>query len=98
MLKLSARIFDPLGRITPFILNLKILFQELCLDATDWDVDLTVSLREKWEKMIEQLPSFNDIAVPRNCFVSKANRSAVELHGFLDASIKAYMLLFIFVL
>ena len=40
VLKMSASIFDPLGLITPFSVNLKILFQELCLDATDWNSEL----------------------------------------------------------
>ena len=31
VLKMSVRIFDPLGLITPFSINLNILFQELCL-------------------------------------------------------------------
>ncbi len=90
VLKLSARIFDPLGLITPFTISLKILFQELCLDSTDWDASLTASLKEKWMRIIKELASLSDIVVPRNCFASKASRILTELHGFSDASQKAY--------
>ena len=90
VLRLSARIFDPLGLIMPFTISLKILFQELCLDSTDWDTTLTESLKEKWMSIINELASLYDSVVPRKCFASKASRILTELHGFSDASQKAY--------
>ena len=90
VLKMSARVFDPLGLITPFSINLKILFQELCSEATDWDVELSNPFKNKWEKLILQLPALDDIAVTRNCFPASDNGQVVELHGFSDASTKAY--------
>ena len=90
VLKMSARVFDPLGLITPFSINLKILFQELCSEATDWDVELSNPFKNKWEKLILQLPALDDIEVTRNCFPASDNGQVVELHGFSDASTKAY--------
>ena len=37
VLKLSAKIFDPLGLLSPFTINMKVLFQILCSKGTDWD-------------------------------------------------------------
>ena len=36
-LKLRAKIFDPMGFLTPFTTGLKILFQELCVGKINWD-------------------------------------------------------------
>ena len=38
VLKLTAKIFDPLGFVSPFVIQLKILFQMLCQDKLDWDL------------------------------------------------------------
>jgi len=35
VLKLSAKIFDPLGLISPFVVQLKILFQALCVEQVN---------------------------------------------------------------
>ena len=35
ILRLTAKIFDPLGFVSPFVIQLKILFQSLCQDKLD---------------------------------------------------------------
>ena len=60
------------------------------MEATDWDVELSVPFKNKWEKLILQLPALDDIPVTRNCFPASDNGHAVELHGFSDASTEAY--------
>ena len=37
VLKLSAKIFDPIGLLTPFTINMRILFQILCIEKVTWD-------------------------------------------------------------
>ena len=37
VLKMSAKIFDPVGLLTPFTINVKILFQSLCVERVNWD-------------------------------------------------------------
>lgn len=44
VLKLTAKIFDPIGFLTPFTVEMKILFQKLCLDKIDWDSDMKGTL------------------------------------------------------
>ena len=40
LLKASEKIFDQIGILSPFTVNLKILFQLLCCDRVDWDEKL----------------------------------------------------------
>ena len=40
VLKVTAKVFYPLGFLTPVTVNMKILFQELCIDKAHWDEDL----------------------------------------------------------
>ena len=60
------------------------------MEATDWDVELSDPFKNKWEKLILQLPALDDIAVTRNCFSASDNGEVMELHGFSYASTKAY--------
>ena len=38
ILRLTAKLFDPLELVSPFVIQLKILFQDLCFGEVDWDV------------------------------------------------------------
>ena len=40
ILKVSAKIFDPLGLLSPLVIKLKVLFQTLCTESVDWDEPL----------------------------------------------------------
>ena len=44
ILKLAAKIFDPLGLISPFVIQLKMLFQTKCIQQLDWDDPLSCEL------------------------------------------------------
>ena len=46
LLKLAAKIFDPLGCLTVFTINLKILFQQLCVGKIGWDEELQGNYRK----------------------------------------------------
>eukprot|EP00112_Aurelia_sp_Birch-Aquarium-sp1_P020619 Seg5359.1 transcript_id=Seg5359.1/GoldUCD/mRNA.D3Y31 product="hypothetical protein" protein_id=Seg5359.1/GoldUCD/D3Y31 len=47
LLSSLAKVFDPLGLVSPVTLMGKILFQELCTDKTDWDEELPAKKRER---------------------------------------------------
>ena len=88
ILKLTAKIFDPIGFLTPFTIEMKILFQELCLGKIDWDTDLQGTLLLTWNKLLEELKWLSNVRIPRCYFQS--NPVEIELHGFSDASNRAY--------
>ena len=88
VLKLTAMVFDPIGFLTPCTVEMKILFQELCLDKIDWDSNLPENLLGTWNSLLNELKCLNDVKIPRCYFRSRPVQ--FELHGFSNASHRAY--------
>ena len=84
-----ARTFDVLGWISPAILPMKVLFQELWERQLGWDDEVPDVLREKHTKWREELPLLASIRLPR-CYHSEEPALSMTLHGFCDASETAY--------
>ena len=59
------RIFDPIGLLSPFIIRVKCLFQEMWERGIAWDQDLPDDLVEKWHKWCSEIPDLSNIAVDR---------------------------------
>ena len=91
LLKLAAKIFDPLGCLTVFTINLKILFQQLCVDKIGWDEELEGKYRKTYDALINDLQLCNEASISRG-IISGCNKTIqkIELHGFSDASERAY--------
>ena len=90
VLKLSAKIFDPLGLLSPFTINMKVLFQILCCKGTDWDDPLSGDILKQWMEILNDLGSLIEAKVPRCYFEFIDETLRHEIHGFSDASDKAY--------
>ena len=93
ILSSTAKVFDPLGILSPVIIKLKILFQQLCKEKCDWDATVNDDVKEDFEKTISDLKSCESIEINRHYFSSHESQElidSVELHGFSDASMKAY--------
>eukprot|EP00112_Aurelia_sp_Birch-Aquarium-sp1_P012879 Seg2713.6 transcript_id=Seg2713.6/GoldUCD/mRNA.D3Y31 product="hypothetical protein" protein_id=Seg2713.6/GoldUCD/D3Y31 len=86
-----AKLFDPLGLVSPVMISAKILFQELCLENVGWDDELPTEKREKWDQWSKELHEIGKIIVPR-CLYNKGTGKVMRctLHGFGDASLKGY--------
>lgn len=83
-----SRLFDPLGWLAPVIVKAKILLQRVWHEGYDWDHELKGEIRDEWLKYQADLTSLGSIRILRWC--GKHNQSKVQLHGFCDASEKAY--------
>ncbi|XP_043604824.1 uncharacterized protein LOC122577568 [Bombus pyrosoma] len=83
-----ARIYDPLGLLAPVIVRAKILLQRVWSLKVDWDESLPADLHSEWDRYYAQLPLLNEIRFPRKTIIKAAIE--IELHGFCDASEKAY--------
>ena len=97
ILSMLAKLFDPLGLISPITVSAKVLFQQLCTSKLGWDEEITLEHGEKWKKLVSDLNSVGEITVPKCLY--KGNTSGVKncsLHGFADASKKGILCCFIF--
>jgi len=90
-LQQSAKIFDPLGLISPLTTTVKILFQQIWLNKLDWDDPLPPSTQQEWTSWQDEIKKIKDLKKDRYFFdKSKGMPKRVELLAFGDASIKAY--------
>ncbi|XP_071044157.1 uncharacterized protein [Parasteatoda tepidariorum] len=83
-----ARLYDPLGLLGPVFSKAKIFMQRLWLHKLDWNEKLPSPIAQEWTLFIKTLHSIETIQVPR--YVLKETFSALILHGFADASEKAF--------
>ena len=93
ILSSTAKLFDPLGLLCLFIVPLKILFQTLCKENVDWDSLVSDEIKEQWFKVINDMEALGKIEIERpylSNLVPPESVESVELHGFADASTKAY--------
>ena len=88
ILSVSARLFDPLGLLSPIVTKAKILLQELWLQKLDWDESIPMRLDSTWEEFKKTLLEVGTVSIPR--FVCTSPNSICQVHGFADASIRAY--------
>ena len=88
VLKVTTKIFDPMGFLTPFTIGLKILFQELCIDKINWDETLQGKLLGKWTSLLDEIRCFETVRIPR-CYFT-ATPVEIQMHAFSDASEHAY--------
>nr|XP_033334293.1 uncharacterized protein LOC117225086 [Megalopta genalis] len=88
-----AQIFDPLGIIGPIIARAKIIMQELWqyiynILKIGWDESISQELHTQWQQYRNDLQELFSLKIPR--YVAMGKLESTEIHGFSDASEKAY--------
>ncbi|KAF8782359.1 hypothetical protein HNY73_012655 [Argiope bruennichi] len=83
----SARLFDPLGFLSPCTILIKIFYQQLWLLKLDWDSALPEHFAVKWRKFKKEFQQICHISIPRWLLTTEKE---ITLHGFSDASESAY--------
>ena len=93
VIKTIASIYDPLGLLHPIVVQMKTFFQKLCSAKYDWNDLITNDYLEELNELVKSLSAIEFINVPRLYCYHNTNDLAVtiELHGFCDASMKAYV-------
>jgi len=89
VLRTIALIYDPLGLLSPVIMQCKIFMQQLWHIKINCDDQLVTELKEHWQSLQRNLPIVNGIQIDR-LVISKGKLRRIELHGFCDASEVAY--------
>ncbi|XP_075160007.1 uncharacterized protein LOC142233105 [Haematobia irritans] len=88
VLSLVAQLFDPAGWITPVVIRAKMLMQQLWLEATSWDDNISSDSLRSWNEILNDLSQISVIEIPR--WIQFMPTDKVQIHGFCDASKGAY--------
>ncbi|XP_045449996.1 uncharacterized protein LOC123658688 [Melitaea cinxia] len=83
-----ARVFDPLGFLSPLIIQAKCLIQKLWILGVSWDDTPPPEIVAQWNNFSQQLPQIRELKVPRGFVIEGAQ--SYQLHGFCDSSELAY--------
>ncbi|UYV73009.1 hypothetical protein LAZ67_10001506 [Cordylochernes scorpioides] len=91
LLSVIAQFFDPLGIISPSIILLKILMQDAWKLQLDWDDYLPDDIVNLWAQFKKEIGYLSQVMIPRYlAIIPKEDEVRMQLHGFADASAKAY--------
>ncbi|GFX85034.1 uncharacterized protein TNCV_4998631 [Trichonephila clavipes] len=85
VLKTVAKIFDPIGFISPFVLIIKCLMQETWEYGLGGDEQLPSELKNKWETRCSQVCLLNDLTLERKYFPYPLDKGKdLQLQIFYD--------------
>lgn len=92
VLSLIARLYDPLGFLTPFVIKLKCLFQDLWRLGIEWDTEVPEEFSRQAVSWVEDLSRLKDRFRILRPFSLGAwdDIVSVQIHSFGDASERAY--------
>ncbi|KAH9633686.1 hypothetical protein HF086_009020 [Spodoptera exigua] len=84
----TARIFDPLGFLSPITIQAKCMIQKLWVLGIGWDETPPDDVIRTWNTYRDQLPELAQFKIPRKLTCPDAK--SYEIHGFCDSSEVAY--------
>ena len=88
ILSFIAKIFDPLGILSPLSIRAKFIIQKLWQLQIDWDDNVPSEILKEWTNLKIELSQVGLIRVPRQVLAKQP--TLIEIHGFSDASERAY--------
>ena len=84
-----AKVYEPIGFATAFLIRAKIGLQELWQLGVDWDDELPADVQAKWTKFFEEMKQLNEVSFPRGLFALSSTGAPI-LCIFADASEHAF--------
>lgn len=88
-LSITASLYDPIGWLSPLAVKIKIMYQQMWIDGTDWDEKIGDTLQREWNTLSKEMEFINNFKIERWIQMTSENQE-IQLHGFCDASIWAY--------
>ncbi|XP_046391592.1 uncharacterized protein LOC124159726 [Ischnura elegans] len=88
VLSKMTRLFDPLGWVAPVTVVAKILMQDMWILKIGWDTPLPTDIKVRWTNYFNAIPRLSKLRIDR--WLQTTPTSRCELHGFADASERAY--------
>ena len=91
ILLIVSSINDPLGFVAPFILNAKLILQDLCRKKFGWDDQIPDEFMPRWQTWLQELPKLEQLTIGP-CFKTPQLGEIIstQLHHFTDASQQGY--------
>lgn len=83
-----ARMYDPLGYLSPVIFRAKTILQQLWKLKIGWDDPVPSSVQSQWELFFSELNKLSQISLPRR--VCSGGLMRTTIIGFADASSWGY--------
>jgi len=74
VLRIAAKLFDPLGLISPVMVVLRMLLQELCLNKCEWDGPIPQPGRNRLQRWLTDLEKVGEMRVNRYYMVLEMHR------------------------
>ena len=84
ILRKLAKIYDPLGLVSPLTLEGKLVYRAACESKAPWDAKLDDKLSQRWENWERITPK--NKSIPRAIVDYREPVDELELHAFGDAS------------
>ena len=81
-----AKVHDPLGIISPTLVEGKRIFRDACDEQNCWDTEVSKPLVRDYFRWLKQLRQIN---IPRSLMKDNRKVKSVKLHIISDASDKA---------
>ncbi|XP_055614291.1 uncharacterized protein LOC129760657 [Uranotaenia lowii] len=91
LLKVVMSIYDPLGLISLFVVQGKIIVQDVWRSKIDWDEEISTEMTARWKLWLNTLQQIKEFQIPR-CYFPNYNEKSydnLQLHIFTDASEQA---------
>lgn len=83
-----ARVFDPIGFLTPITFFIKYLMQKLWVLGLDWDDQPPSEILRIWTRYKNELKLLSKFNISRHIDINFTD--SLELHGFSDASERGF--------
>ena len=84
--------FDPLGIVSPYLLEGKLILQRVATSGAEWDEVVAADIQDCWKKWLKHSELLEEFFIPRNCLPDNCSKhaAAYQLHAFCDASNSAF--------
>ena len=78
---------DPLGIVSPCLLEGKLILQQVATSGAEWDEVISGDIQDCWKKWLKHSELFKEFYIPRNCLPDNCSKhaAAYQLHVFCDA-------------
>lgn len=82
--------FDPFGLLADYMLEVKLIVQDLWKACVTWDEPIPTDSYERWQKWCAVIDQVKELRVPRCYSLQLLISQNVQLHVFADASEQAF--------